>query len=130
MWRRTSQFAMAVMLAAGAVACSSAGGHRPANALAGELDATVVVTNNNWSDMTVYAQRNGVSVRLGTVTSMTTQRFSLPAPMVGGTGELNFLADPIGSNQVFRSPAVMVGRGQQVEFMLQNNLALSSLAVW
>ncbi len=130
MWRRSSGIAMAVMLAAGAVACSTAGPQRPANALAGELDATVVVTNNNWSDMTVYAQRNGVSVRLGTVTSMTTQRFSLPAPLIGGTGELHFLADPIGSTQVFRSPAVMVGRGQHVEFMLQNNLALSSLSVW
>ncbi|NLG63935.1 MAG: hypothetical protein GX539_16975 [Candidatus Cloacimonetes bacterium] len=115
----------------GAVACSSAGTmDRPANALTGEVGATVEVTNNNWSDMVVYAQRNGVKVRLGTVTSMTTESFRLPVPLLSGSGELFFIADPIGSDRAYRSPVVMVGRGQRVEFMLENNLALSSLTVW
>ncbi len=131
MWRRTSRLAMAATITVGAVACSSAGTmDRPANALAGEVEATVEVTNNNWADMVVYAQRNGVRVRLGTVTSMTTQAFDLPLPLLSGSGELFFVADPIGSDRAYRSPVVMVGRGQRVEFLLENNLALSSLSVW
>jgi hypothetical protein len=80
--------------------------------------------------MVVYAQRNGVKVRLGTVTSMTSASFELPVPLLSGNGELYFVADPIGSDRAYRSPVVMVGRGQRVEFMLENNLALSSLSVW
>ena len=94
----------------------------------GEVGA-IEVTNNNWSDM-VRTQRNGVKVRLGTVTSMTTESFRLPVPLLSGSGELFFIADPIGSDRAYRSPVVMVGRGQRVEFMLENNLALSSLTVW
>ncbi len=131
MWRRSSGIAMVAAMAASAVACSSAGTmDRSANALAGEVEATVEVTNNNWSDMVVYAQRNGVRMRLGTVTSMTSARFDLPVPMLSGSGELYFVADPIGSDRAYRSPVVMVGRGQRVEFMLENNLAHSSLSVW
>ncbi len=131
MWRRTSGMAMAAAIAAGAAACTTAGTTgRPANALAGEIEATVEVTNNNWSDMVVYAQRNGSRMRLGTVTSMTTSSFDLPVAFVAGSGELFFVVDPIGSDRTYRSPAVMVGRGQRVEFLLENNLALSSLSVW
>lgn len=64
------------------------------------------------------------------VTSMTTERFDLPVALMSGSGTLFFVADPIGSEQTYRSPVVMVGRGQRVEFMLENNLALSSLTVW
>ncbi len=130
MWRRSSGIAMAVMTV-GVVACASAGStQRPANALAGEMGATVEVTNNNWSDMAVYGHRSGVRVRLGMVTSMTTAKFDLPVALMAGSGAMFFVADPIGSGQTYRSPVVMVGRGQRIEFNLENNLSLSSLTVW
>ena len=130
MWRRSSGIAMAVMTV-GVVACASAGStQRPANALAGEMGATVEVTNNNWSDMVVYGHRSGVRVRLGMVTSMTTAKFDLPVALMAGSGAMFFVVDPIGSGQTYRSPVVMVGRGQRIEFNLENNLSLSSLTVW
>lgn len=130
MWRRSTRLAMAFTLAGVGGGCSSAMEREPANAFAGETEATVLVTNNNWSDMTVYASRNGAVMRLGTVTSMTTERFTLPSPLVVGSGNLQLVADPLGSTNTYRTQPLLVSPGQQVEFILQNNLALSTLSVW
>lgn len=129
MWRRSRALAMASLLIAAGGACSSASDGRPANAFAGETATRVVVNNNNWSDMTVYATRDGATVRLGSVTSMSSARFELPAAMLGA-GELRLIADPLGSTSTYRTQPVLVTRGQAIEFTLQNNLALSTLSVW
>lgn len=130
MWRRGTRLAMAFTLAGVSGGCSSAMEREPANAFAGETETTVLVTNNNWSDMTLYATRNGAMTRLGSVTSMSTERFRLPSPLVVGSGNLQLVADPLGSSQTYRSPPLLVSAGQQIEFTLQNNLALSTLSVW
>ena len=129
MWRRSRALAMATALIAAGGACASAMEERPANAFTGETATTVMVNNNNWSDITVYATRNGATVRLGSVTSMSTERFELPAVMLGA-GELRLIADPLGSTNTYRTQPVLVTRGQEIEFTLQNNLALSTLSVW
>jgi hypothetical protein len=120
---------MGVAVIAAGSACSSAMEERPANAFTGAAATTVMVNNNNWSDMTVYATRNGATVRLGSVTSMSTARFELPVAMLGA-GELRLIADPLGSTSTYRTQPVLVTRGQEIEFTLQNNLALSTLSVW
>ncbi len=130
MWRRGTGLAMAVVLGAASGACSTATENGPANAFAGATAATVVVSNDNWHDMRVYATRNGMRVRLGTVTSMSSQKFNLPGGLLGGAGELHLLADPIGSPNGYRSQPLLVRSGQMIEVNLRNNLALSTASVW
>lgn len=130
MWGRSTRLAMAFALAGVSGGCSTAMEREPANAFTGSTDATVLVTNNNWSDMTVYASRNGTVIRLGMVTSMSSERFALPSHLVVGSGNLQLIADPIGSTNKYRTQPLLVSPGQRVEFVLQNNLALSTLAVW
>jgi hypothetical protein len=130
MWRRGSSLAMAVALAAVTGACASVAENRAGNAFVGDTPSTVVVSNDNWHDMRVYAVRNGSRVRLGTVTSMARETFKLPESLLGGAGELQLQADPIGASTGYRSPPLLVRSGQQVEFILRNNLALSTTSVW
>lgn len=130
MWGRGTRLAMALGLALAITGCASAAYDTPANAATGDGAATVVVQNNNWSDMTVYALRNGVRMRLGMVVSMGAERFTLPRMLMSGAGEFRLIADPIGSSEAFRTPPLMVAPGQRVELTLQNSLALSTSSVW
>ena len=91
---------------------------------------TVEVENGNWLDMRVYAVReNGVSDRIGTVTSFSSKKFELPRWLARDNIEVQLVAVPIGSTQRHVSPPVLVSKGDVIEWQLRNNLALSSIFV-
>lgn len=90
---------------------------------------SVEVTNNNWLDMVVYASRAGFRVRLGTVTSLERETFSMPSTMETG-GEVRLIASPIGLNAVYRSDPISVSPGQRVAFTIENQVGISTIAVW
>src|SRR5687768_9327362 len=78
-------------LAVGSVACAPMASNTNAGGMATER-TTMVVENNNWSDMTVYILRDGVRTRLGAVSSMSRSTFVLSNAMLSGSGELRILA--------------------------------------
>lgn len=89
----------------------------------------VTVENNNWSDMRLYALRNGVRYRLGTVVSFTEERFALPRHIQPDLKPVQLLADPIGGTRSVRSYPVYLSSGEELVWALQNNLALSGVIV-
>jgi hypothetical protein len=91
---------------------------------------TVQVRNNNWSDMVVYAVRHSTRTRLGMVTSMGTERFTVPSGVNLTGGTLSLVASPIGSSARFSTGAIPINPGQTVELTLQNHLPISSWSVW
>ena len=96
-----------------------------------ESKTTLLVSNNNWSDMVIYLVRGSVRSRLGSVSSMGTARFAITDAMSGGGyGEIRVLADPIGSDRTWTSPVINVVPGSQVELTGQNNLAISYFSVY
>lgn len=103
-----------------ATACSTRSGDTGA-AEPRPADVEIVVENNLWQDVTIYALRRGSRVRLGTVISMNTGRFTLPVG-VAGAHELILIADPVGSRETFRSEPVMVDAGDIIEWDLVNNV--------
>jgi len=108
--------------------CSSSA--RPANGpLPRDVQTTVRVSNQNWSDMVVYALSNGLRVRLGTVTSMSTRRLAVPKHLLTASGEFRLAADPIGAPQGFVTQPIQVYPGSRIEFTIQNNLPISSYSV-
>lgn len=133
MWRNTKKLAMGLALASTLAGCGQAAvaTHGGPNAFTGggSGDAVIRVTNYNWSDMSVYAERHGAQIRLGSVASMATEQFKLPRELVGAT-DLHIIADPLGSTRVYRTRPVLVVPGQQVAFRIENNLELSTVSVW
>ncbi|MGI9627550.1 MAG: hypothetical protein ACR2QM_11990 [Longimicrobiales bacterium] len=102
-----------------------------AEAIAQAVDegVTLTIVNDNWADMKVYALRLGSRYRLGTVTSLTSQRFELPAHLQADISDLQLLAVPIGGTRSVVSPTVHPSAGDEVVWSLQNNLALSGTIV-
>jgi hypothetical protein len=95
-----------------------------------EPDTIVIrVSNNNPLDMTVYAVNQSMRVRLGTISSASTQRFTVSLRQVSPTGDLQLLADPVGSRRTMTSETIHVFPGQAVEWILQADLRQSSLTI-
>ena len=90
---------------------------------------TISVSNSNPLDMTVYAVNQSMRIRLGTVSTASTQRFTVSLHQISPTGELQLLADPVGSRRTFRSEPIQVFAGQFVEWVLQADLRQSTLTI-
>lgn len=117
-----------MVLAAGGLLAGCAHGYTETQDVAVEDDRTMVrVTNNNWSDMTIYLLRSGSRRRLGTVTSQATHTFVVPAHLVVSSSSVHLVADPIGSSRTFTSAPILINPGQTAEWKLENSLALSSI---
>lgn len=118
----SSRIALLALLVAG---CASAEERRAA-ASAGPV--SVEVTNHNYLDANVYAVGSSQTIRLGTVTTNSTQTFEVPRglPLSGG---LRFLVDPIGSREAYLSDDVLVSPGDVVSLLIQSSLGLSSTSV-
>lgn len=126
---RTLAIAMATGLSL--TACASTGGDKPTRTLPYEPEpTTVVVENNNWHDMRVFAVTGGIRHRLGTVTSMNTRRYRVPQHLTAHGRGLRILVAPIGGPGSFMSQRVQVYQGQEVNLSVQNHLAISSIAVF
>src|SRR5690606_36702747 len=70
---------LAILLAVGVLGACSRNSEPRNGPEVGEMrDARVDVSNFNWLDMAIYAVRGGMRVRLGTVTSMNRERFTIP----------------------------------------------------
>lgn len=123
--RRAGALASAALVVA-AIGCASTTGGSVADG-DGPLPTVVIVENNNWSDINVYALRpSGSHVRLGTVSSITKREFTLPADFSAYSGELRLAADPIGSSDVYVSPPIQFAEGDAIIWKVENHLPLSS----
>ena len=95
-----------------------------------EDDRIVIrVANNHPLDVTVYAVNQGMRVRLGTVSTATSERFQLALREINPSGELRLLADPVGSRRSTLSEPIQVFPGQIVEWVLAADLRQSALTV-
>jgi hypothetical protein len=114
----------ALTLVSGCAGTGAAGGGAPH----GEKAATVVVSNHNWLDMSIYLVRAGTPFRLGAVTSMQTRRFRLPL-LAAGAGDNVLRAEPLGSRTAHTSEPLLIGPGDELEWRLEANLIHSTIRV-
>ena len=92
----------------------------------------VKVENNGWADVDMYLLRGSSRIRLGMVTSMGSQHFTIPEAYLNGSTDLRLYAHPIGGfaeNDWVTQP-LLISPGQQVALTLQNNLNLSSYSIF
>ena len=117
--------------AAAAGACAAGGGGGGGSAADAMSTAVVTVENRNWSDINVRVARDGTTSqkRLGTVTSMTEERFTLPRWLLAGASAIRLIADPIGSTDAFVTEPIQVSADQTITWTVEANLDLSSWTI-
>ena len=89
---------------------------------------TVTVVNRNWHGMRVYAVIEGVSHRLGTVSGLSERRLRLRRAWVGFSAELEIVAVPIGRRGATITQRMLIFPGDELEYRIETNLALSNLS--
>ncbi len=103
------------------VACAS-GGEDGYDARPPGQYATLVVENDNTSNVTIYALRSGTRQRLGTVTGLSTERLEIRRTMLSGGGELNVGIDLFGSNRMYTAQPIFVDEGDVIEVTVSSFL--------
>ncbi len=93
----------------------------------GASTVTLRVDNRHWADMTISVVRGGARARLGQVSTNGDQTFRLPRGMDAPGISIYFEADPVGSNQVYRSPLVAIGPDDAYVWTLAVTLEHSTL---
>ncbi|MCZ6918314.1 MAG: hypothetical protein O7I93_16185 [Gemmatimonadetes bacterium] len=108
---------------------SAAGQGPPAEATTQIRDEVITlrVVNDNWQDMRVFAVIDDRRIRLGTVTSMTTQTLEIRAAVIRPHTRLDLELVPVGSRGAGHIESIDVGPGESLEFRIANSLGLSFL---
>jgi hypothetical protein len=97
----------------------------------GSAPAVLHVDSYHWSDVTVYAIRDGIRLRLGTVTALGSATFRIPPYLLNLHGELQLEGDPsVGGGKPVRMEPVYIRPGGRAEWTLENGLQRSSIGVW
>ena len=111
-------------------ACASSGQPRktpPAGGQAVDLngegkagETTVVVDNQNLSEMTIYAYQGTQRMRLGRAKSQGLTQLKIPPSIVNGVVQMRFLAEPMvtGGQRAYLSEMIPVQPGDQVDFLI------------
>lgn len=120
-----------VLAFAAALLVSASTGCRSANPYAvgaQQNPVGLVVQNNNFADVDVYAVADGLPTRVGTVTGNSTQRFELGESMYQAS-DLRIVATPIGGNGRASTGPVQVARGQTIFFNIAPVMRQSSVSI-
>lgn len=91
--------------------------------------AELQVENNNWLDAHLYLVRDGMLTSLGFMNGPGEEHFTLPSMATMAGADIQVLALPIGGTGAYLSPVLVISPGDKVKMTIQNNLALSSVAV-
>lgn len=102
-------------------------GLNPFSGSAASARTELRVENRNWADMTIYLHRGSSRQRLGLVSTNQTRSFALPEHLVASGASVAFEADPVGSDESYRSPSLTLTGGERVTWTLMANLAQSTL---
>jgi hypothetical protein len=80
--------------------------------------ATLRVDNRNFLDMNVFVVRTGQRIRLGTVTGLSSQVFTIPPDVVRSSPQLQFELHPIGGRSNPRTETISVRPGDEINLTI------------
>ena len=85
--------------------------------------------NHHWSDVRIYLLHDGIDERLGMVTAASTKSFPLSWRYFASGGTVRLRAHPVGNPRSLFSEGILVRPGQEIEWVLEEQLGRSSLSV-
>jgi hypothetical protein len=85
----------------------------------------VQIDNQNFNDMTIYVVRNGSRFLLGQARGLSKTTLTIK-DAVRGDGRVRLLADPVGGDRPFTTPALVVPPGQRIFWTIGSDPATST----
>ena len=112
-----------------AVGCAPGMSRRPLTESRTTRGIRLIVDNRDWQDAQIYVLRGSHRVRVGTVPAVTRQVLIIRNAMIGGAGELQFSADPIGSRWSHTSETIIVPEHGTLHWQIQLGMRNSWLSI-
>jgi hypothetical protein len=126
---RTIPLHSAVLGAAMLLSACASGGKRSVSNDLESKSVSLTVTNQNWLDVNIFAVRGGSRYRLGAVGGNSSATLRIPAGAMV-RGEVQLMADPIGSNDVYVTDLISIAPDEQLQLTVAPRMRMSSYAVW
>jgi hypothetical protein len=118
----------ATVLAASSCISSKSGSSNAPASWSGDIALQVV--NHHWLDVTIYVLHDGQLTRVGVAGGSASTDMTLPSRLVGVGRELRLYGDPIGSPERAITEVITVQPGQSIEWLLETELARSTVGVY
>jgi hypothetical protein len=87
------------------------------------------IDNHALGQMRIFVLHEGQSTRVGEVAGGGSQLFILPVHVLGVTGEIRLVAEPVAAFSRYVSELLIIRPGQRVVLTVENKLDASSVAV-
>ena len=126
---RNIRHPLAVLVAATVLAACASGGASRTSSNPALQPISLTVTNQNWLDVDVFVMHGGSRYRIGEVGGNGSATLSIPSGFVMN-GQVQLLADPIGSNETYLTEMISVAPDENVQLTVAPRLRMSSFAVW
>lgn len=123
-------YLLAVCMLIPVAACHHARSAQPGISSGSDVRPSVHVENKHWLDVVVYVEHDGQRSRLGTVTAASTASFTLSPTMVGEIGEIQLIADPVGSAATATTGKLIVKPGTRVDWTIETDPSRSTVSVY
>lgn len=120
---------LATSLPLGACMSSQLGANVPSSDVATPRGILLTVENQHPQDIRVYLIRGETPIPLGSVRTLERRTFAVSTAILGHSGAVRLIADPLGSTQRHASVPIPAAAGDRVEWRLESNLKLSSFTV-
>jgi hypothetical protein len=95
-----------------------------------ESEILVEIQNHHWSDIVIYLMDGNQSQRLGLVAGLSNGHFTFPFRKLTTGGNVRLRAYAVGGSGSTTSDDLRIQPGQGVRWVLESNLARSSLSVF
>lgn len=118
----------AVLCAATLVAACASGGNRVSSNPSLQ-PISLTVTNQNWLDVDVFVLSGDSRFRIGAVSGNGSAKLSIPPSFIVN-GQVQLMADPIGSNDIYTTDLISVAPDEKVQLTVAPRMRMSSFAVW
>ena len=102
-----------VLALAFAAACAHAGGRTPATPA-----AMLQVDNQGLADMDIYIINGSQRLRVGFAAGLRKTMLTIPRSLISASGDVAFLADPVGSSRTAVSSRIYVQPGDTVSLVI------------
>lgn len=89
----------------------------------------LTVVNHHTSDIRVHVMRGASSFPLGSLSTLERRTFVVPNSLMGHSGELRLMADPLGGRETRVSPIISAGPGDHVNWRIALHPNASTLVV-
>jgi len=120
---------LAAMLGAATLLAACASGASRVSSSPELRPISLSVTNQNWLVVDVFVVNGTSRFRLGEVGGNGSATLSIPVSLLVN-GQVQLLADPVGSNDIFVTDLFTVAPDEQVQLTVAPRMRMSSFAVW